>query len=132
MLNGGCFCGAIRYQARAQTVQATNCHCSICRRTTGAPYVAWFSVPREDFTVLAGTQSAFRSSTHATRTFCAACGTQLTFADDATPGEIDVTIGSLDEPGRVCPTDHIFTGSKLAWVGLADGLPQFEGGRPDG
>ena len=89
-------------------------------------------MPLNDFTVLAGTPSALRSSTHATRTFCAACGTQLTFADDATPGELDITIGSLDEPERICPTDHIFICSKLVWVTLADGLPQFEGGRAGG
>ncbi|PWF45099.1 GFA family protein [Massilia glaciei] len=132
MFNGGCFCGAVRYRASAQRVEATICHCTICRRTTGAPFVAWFSLPAADFTVLAGTPSALRSSTHATRTFCAACGTQLTFIDDATPGEVDVTIGSLDEPDLIAPADHTFTRGKLAWVRLADDLPQFQASRANG
>ena len=37
MLNGGCFCGAIRYETAGTPFHQTNCHCSICRRTTGGP-----------------------------------------------------------------------------------------------
>ena len=43
MLTGGCFCGAIRYEARGTPFHESNCHCSICRRTTGAPFVTWFA-----------------------------------------------------------------------------------------
>ncbi len=43
MLRGGCFCGNIRYEAVGTPFNETNCHCSICRRTTGAPFVTWFS-----------------------------------------------------------------------------------------
>ena len=39
MLEGACFCGFIRYQARGTPSNETNCHCSICRRSSGAPYV---------------------------------------------------------------------------------------------
>lgn len=33
MLKGGCFCGAVRYEAEGEPFHETNCHCSICRRT---------------------------------------------------------------------------------------------------
>ena len=102
MLKGGCFCGAIRYEARGTPFHETNCHCSICRRTTGAPFVAWFSVPRSDFQFAQGTPARFRSSANGTRTFCPHCGTQLTFEhDDAS--ELDVTTCSLDDPERLPP-----------------------------
>jgi hypothetical protein len=125
MLTGGCYCKAIRYRVPAQTFNSTICHCDMCRGTTGAPCVAWFSVASEDFELLSGTPTSFRSSAHATRTFCPTCGTQLTFADDATPGEVDITTCSLDDPNQVAPPDHTCTGSKLDWVELADGLPQY-------
>jgi hypothetical protein len=48
MLTGGCFCGDIRYAVTGSPFHPTNCHCSICRRTTGAPFVAWFSVRTDD------------------------------------------------------------------------------------
>lgn len=132
MMSGGCFCGAIRYRVSDRIFHATNCHCDMCRRTTGAPCVAWFSVPAADFELLAGTPASFRSSAHANRTFCPTCGTQLTFADDASPAEIDITTCSLDAPGLVPPQDHTFVGSKLAWLTLADGLPQYRRSRAEG
>jgi len=51
MLQGGCFCGRIRYEVAGRPFHETNCHCSICRRTTGAPFVAWFSVRPLEFRV---------------------------------------------------------------------------------
>jgi hypothetical protein len=104
----------------------------MCRGTTGAPCVAWFSVPSTDFKLLSGNPTPFRSSNHATRTFCPACGTQLTFVDDATPADTDITICSLDDPAGVSPQDHTFTSEKLAWLTLSDGLPQYRRSRSEG
>jgi len=131
MLTGGCFCGRVRYETEAVPFNRTNCHCSICRRTTGAPFVAWFSVPRSQLR-LAGEPTRFRSSGKGTRAFCPECGTQLTFELDGAGDEIDVTTCSLDEPNRVAPVDHTHTSSRLDWVKLADGLPQFREGRQEG
>ncbi len=131
MLEGGCFCGFIRYETDAAPFQETNCHCSICRRTSGAPYVAWFSVPAAALRITAGQPASFRSSEHATRSFCPRCGTPLTFQSGRSPDEVDVTTCSLDEPDRIPPQDHTHVRSKLAWVELGDGLPAFPEARPD-
>ena len=130
MLTGGCFCGRVRYEAEGAPFNQTNCHCSICRRTTGAPFVAWFSVARAQFR-LTGEPTRFRSSGQATRSFCPVCGTQVTFQLDGT-AEIDVSTSSLDAPGHVPPADHIHVSSRLEWVKLADGLPQFRESRQEG
>lgn len=132
MLSGGCYCGAIRYQASGQVFNQTNCHCDICRRTSGAPCVAWFSVPAALYRVALGQPARFRSSAHATRTFCSNCGSQLTFCDDASPDEIDITICSLDDPAAVAPRDHTYTSSRLPWLKLADGLREFARSRSEG
>lgn len=125
MLAGGCYCGAIRYETGAAPYDRTNCHCSICRRTTGAPFVTWFSVPRSEFRFVEGVPARFRSSAKGTRSFCARCGTQLTFEHDDAGDEIDVTTCSLDDPEALPPEDHSRTSSRLRWVRLADGLPEF-------
>ena len=131
MLTGGCFCGRVRYEAGGAPYNSTACHCTICRRTSGAPLVAWFSVPRSQFRV-AGEPRSFRSSAKATRSFCPECGTALTFELDAAADEIDVTTASLDDPNRVPPADHTYAESRLDWVKLADGLPQFRHARSEG
>jgi hypothetical protein len=129
MLQGGCFCGRIRYEVTGAPFDETNCHCSICRRTTGAPFVAWFSVRPSEFRCVSGDPARFRSSSKADRSFCAHCGTQLTFRSDDYPDEIDITTCSLDHPEDVPPRDHIHTSSKLPWIELADGLEQYSQAR---
>jgi hypothetical protein len=124
-MKGRCFCGGIRYEVGGATFHETVCHCSICRRTTGAALVAWFTVPRSDFRLVEGTPTRFRSTEKGMRTFCPGCGTQLTFEHEDFPDEIDVTTCSLEEPERVPPKDHTRTSSKLSWVRLADGLPEY-------
>ena len=125
MLHGGCYCGRIRYEAAATPFHETNCHCSICRRTTGAAFVTWFSVPRSQFRLVRGEPIRFRSTAKATRSFCPQCGTQLTFEHDEFLDEIDVTTCSLDEPEKVSPKDHTYTSSKVSWLKLTDPLPQY-------
>src|SRR4029077_6818580 len=107
MFKGGCFCGRIRYEAAGTPFEKTNCHCSICRRTSGAPFVTWFSVPKASFRLLVGEPTRFRSSARGTRSFCPSCGTPLICELDDFPEEIDVTICSLDNPEAVPPKDHI-------------------------
>lgn len=125
MMRGRCFCGFVRYEAEGIPSQETNCHCSICRRTSGAPFVAWFTVPVDGFTFISGEPASFRSSEHGTRTFCPRCGTPLTFRSSRYPDEIDVTICSLEQPDRLPPKDHTRTSAKVSWVTLNDGLPVF-------
>lgn len=132
MLTGGCFCRRVRYEADATPFNETVCHCTICRGTTGTPMVAWFTVPRAKFRFVTDMPARFQSSDRAARTFCPNCGTQLTFESDDYADETDVTIVSLDDPNALPPRDHSWTQSRLRWVHLGDGLPQFARSRGDG
>jgi hypothetical protein len=131
MLKGGCFCGRIRYEAAGTPFHETNCHCSICRRTTGAPLVTWFSVARSQFRIVCGEPTRFRSTVKGTRSFCPQCGTQLTFEPHDFQDEIDVTTCSLDAPDELPPKDHTHVSSKLDWLRLADQLPEYKKSRPE-
>jgi hypothetical protein len=123
-LTGGCFCGWVRYEANGTPFHETHCHCSMCRRTTGAPFVTWFSVPRSRFALVRGEPARFKSSAKGERSFCGRCGTQLTFEHQDFPGEIDITTCSLDDPNVLPPKDHTWTRSRLDWIALADKLPE--------
>ena len=124
MLVGGCYCGAIRYQVDGTPFHETNCHCSICRRTTAAPFVTWFTVRPGEFRFVGGEPARFKSSEKGMRSFCPRCGTQLTFESRDFPEEIDVTACSLDDPDLLPPRDNTRTSSRLRWV-IPDGLPEF-------
>jgi hypothetical protein len=129
VLTGGCFCSAIRYTVMGKPFKATNCHCLICRRTTGAPFVSWFSVGPDEFRIDQGQPMRFHSSARGERTFCARCGTQLTFPF-AGLHEIDVTIASLDDAEQVSPADNTRTSSRLSWI-APDGCPDYSESRND-
>jgi hypothetical protein len=127
-MNGGCLCGAIRYATDATPFHETVCHCTVCRRASGAPFVAWFSVHPRHLSV-SGTPSWFRSSAAGERGFCPRCGTQLLFRSAALPEEIDITTASLDDPSLVPPRDQVRTSTRVAWTTTVPALPAFPEGR---
>ena len=131
VLEGGCLCGRIRYQVTGRPSDETICHCSMCRRSTGAPFVAWFTVRPTELRFVRGEPTRFQSSSHATRSFCSRCGTQLTFQNAKAADEIDLTTCSLDQPEAVPPKDHSWTKTRLSWIELSGGLPEFSGSRHD-
>ncbi len=53
-ITGGCVCGGTRYLLKSASFSLGDCHCIDCRRSAGAPYVTWGSVPREDLVVTRG------------------------------------------------------------------------------
>jgi GNAT superfamily N-acetyltransferase len=130
---GGCFCGAVRYRISGVSLDVAHCHCAICRRTSGAPFVTWATVPRESFAFTSGAAAELHSTPHARRGFCGACGTALTFQRTDDRAWIDVAVGSLDEPEGLVPTRHIWTASQLSWLHIDDDLPRHpDGGPSDG
>jgi hypothetical protein len=125
MLEGGCFCRFVRYQADGSPFDETTCHCTICRGTTGTAMVTWFTVARDAFRFVAGQPTTFPSSEHGTRSFCPRCGTALTFRSARLPDQIDVTVCSLDHPEAVPPRDETWVRSRLPWAPLDERLPHF-------
>lgn len=134
-ITGGCLCGAIRYRLARRPSDVAHCHCRICRRSAGAAFLTWATVPRAEITV-AGEPRWYRSSSLARRGFCPTCGTQLFFAQEAIdpagladlplaeapPADphgtttLDVTVASLDAPDAVVPTRNIWVGTRLAFL----------------
>ena len=51
---GGCVCGGTRYVLKSRPVALVDCHCIDCRRSAGAPYVQWGSMPRKDLILTKG------------------------------------------------------------------------------
>jgi len=130
ILEGGCLCGAIRYQVRGKPTNTMICHCRTCRRATGSPVVAWLTFAKADFEVTTGALAEFRSSPPVRRGFCGTCGTPLTYSHRESPDSIDVTTCSLDEPQAFPPTHHSWLSDDVSWIRFGDGLPEFQESRP--
>jgi len=128
---GKCLCGVVRYRIDAPIEQVTHCHCSMCRKTHGAAFASYASVPLDAFHFMSGKDQlgVYHSSQHVTRTFCIRCGSNLQFVDNR-EHELGVVLGTLDTPLAVVPQSHIFVDSKASWYDIGDKLPQYENDLP--
>ena len=123
--SGGCLCGGLRYRAEAGPVRVVICHCSICRRVSGAPMLCFVHFPGNAFAWLHGEPLRYRSSPHAERGFCPRCGSTLTMHEPVIADRVQVTLGSLDDPAAIRPQDHVWTEQQLPWLRVDDDLPRF-------
>ena len=124
---GGCLCGAVRYRATADPVRAVNCHCGMCRKSSGAAFLTFVHFPLGAFAWTKGAPTRYRSSPEAGRGFCARCGSPLMMYESVLGDRVQVTLGSLDRAGDVRPDDHVWTESQLPWLHVEDDLPRFPG-----
>ena len=127
---GGCLCGAIRYRISAEPTAVMHCHCSNCRKASGAAVLTWLTVGAEHLEWLQDEPQRYAyDSEHysggVARLFCGTCGSQLGWSSDA-DSTADLTVGSLDDPNVVHPAYHVFIRSKVHWLELDDDLPRYE------
>ena len=124
---GGCQCGAVRYAIAGPLGRASICHFRMCQKAFGSFYAPLVSAPLGSFELTRGSLAVFRSSDPVERGFCRSCGTPMTFRVLARE-EIEVSIGSLDDPSVAKPVVQWGTEGKLPWVDDIPALPREETG----
>ena len=125
VLTGGCQCGAVQYALYTVPV-GTISHCRMCQKAVGGPFAALATLDRGNMAWTAGAPARFQSSSVASRGFCAACGTPLTYEGTTEADKIDITICSLDDPDAVAPREQYGMESRLAWCKALADLPEFK------
>lgn len=129
-ITGGCNCGGIRYTITAPPLIVIACHCTSCRKQSGAEHSVNIIVRASAMSV-DGELSSYddpdtASGAPITRQFCNACGSPIRSVPSAKPKTVAVKAGTLDEPAGFPPAMHIWTRSALPWVIIPDGLPRYE------
>jgi hypothetical protein len=126
-VTGGCLCGRVRYEAKPTHREGYYCHCRMCQLAFGNTRAAYLNL-RKDQVRWLQEPAYYASSKIARRGFCSTCGTPLTF--EFLDGErMDLSVGSLDDPGAFKPTTHFAVETRVAAWHHDDGLP---GERLDG
>lgn len=124
---GACHCGAVRYRVEGTPKHVGICHCRDCRRSAGAPMVAWAAFAESELTLLQGTPKTINSSGATFRSFCPECGTGLFYRNaQALPGIVDVQTATLDDPEALPPQAQIQTAERIGWMTHLHELPEFE------
>ena len=123
-LTGGCLCGQVRYEARGEPLNVRCCHCTLCQKAGGAPFFARAMFALKEVTI-SGQTLDHPTSERVMRRFCARCGTLVFSQPNDPPARIAISLPTLDDPNALAPNMHIFTSTRLPWLKLDDGLPQY-------
>ena len=127
-LTGACACGETRYRLGSPPMIVHCCHCTSCRRESGAAFAVNAMIESDRLELLAGAPETILTPSESGKgqkiARCPACRVAL-WSHYAGAGEAVsfVRVGTLDDPGSCPPDVHIFTRSKLPWVVLPEGAP---------
>ena len=127
-LTGSCLCGALHYTVTGEPGRFYHCHCSRCRKASGAGHSSNLFVENGTltFTGDTGLIKSFKlpEAERFTRTFCTECGGALPRAI-AAMNFVFVPAGTLDNEPNITPQARIFQESRAAWSCAGDDLPCF-------
>ena len=127
VLEGGCFCGAVRYKIDGSLGRTSACHCSRCRKAFSGASSVYAELPnRSELSWIVGEHELTRySSTNGWGlAFCRKCGSTLCGILD---GKVHgVALGTIDGDPGVQIELHTFVGSKAPWDHIGGSAPQFE------
>ena len=124
-LRGECLCRRVGYEVDDAFEYALNCHCSNCRRATGAAFKPFAGIRMEHLAVVRGRDEVMRFGDDTHDAHCGHCGSLL-YSQVRDGAYAHVTLGTLVDPPSIRPTAHIFVGSKAPWFDISDALPQFD------
>jgi hypothetical protein len=119
-VEGGCLCGRVRYRATPDHRDGYYCHCRMCQLAFGNTRAAYINLRKSEVTWLAP-PTFFASSKIARRGFCNQCGTPLSF-EFLDSERMDLSAGTLDDPGAFKPTAHYAVESRIASWHASDEL----------
>jgi hypothetical protein len=116
-LEGGCYCGAVRYVAEGEPALRAQCHCRACQHISGGAPNLFMLMPAEGFAYTKGAPTTYTRPDKpdaVTREFCALCGTHLITRRPGLPPVV-LKIGTLDNPS-------VYAGAQMA-IFTAEGRP---------
>ncbi|WP_445577956.1 GFA family protein [Pseudomonas sp. E141] len=120
---GSCLCAAVSYELLAPPKAVSHCYCSQCRKSHGAAFASYGSVPRNALRILSGATSikTYASSRTVLREFCVQCGSTLFWS--RSQGEfacwVSVALGTLDTPFLPQKQKDVHFDSAAPWYTLS-------------
>ena len=117
-LNGGCACGAVRFELAGEAEFAFHCHCRKCQRATGTGHSAAIAMPKDKVN-LSGELREFAQGSDAGATtwsgFCPTCGSPILSRTARFPDRLYIHAASLDDPAGFAPEFVVFGEAAQPW-----------------
>ena len=130
---GKCLCGDVTIQVSGEPVMQGNCHCTDCKKNTGAAYATILFFKDEQVSFLSGETNSFQYSADSgnkkTKEFCTKCGSLVYGINTGRPGIKSIYIGVLDDGSFASPQFNVYTTRALPFVPIDESLDNFEKAR---
>jgi hypothetical protein len=128
-LAASCLCGSVRFEISPPFSGFRYCHCSRCRKATGAAHAANIFLPQSQLKWLAGESLIKRFDLPGAKRFavcfCTQCGTRVPHKIPGTENYL-VPAGILDASPDARPEGSIFWGSRAPWYVETQALPKHD------
>jgi len=129
-IEGGCYCGAVRYAVDGEPVFNAQCHCRECQYISGGGPNMLVAVPESAVRYIKGAPKVFKRAdleNPVAREFCAECGTHMISRPPVMAGMAIVKLGTLDNPNAFgSPQMAVYTVDKQPFHHVAEGIQTFE------
>jgi hypothetical protein len=128
-IDGGCHCGAIRYEAEIDPGKVAICHCTDCQTLSGSAFRTVVPAPKAGFRLVKGTPKAYvktaDSGNKRVQAFCADCGTPIYSSAVGDTPVYSIRLGTARQRAQLRPRIEVFRRSALDWTAL-DGTKRFD------
>ena len=127
-IQGGCLCGAVRYEIAGVPMMVGNCFCIDCRKASGTSHCTHAIFPQDAVVVSGSTKgyaSAADSDNVVTRHFCPECGCAIHSTNSGMPGPVAIRASSLDDLDTVSPQMTVYASRAPAWAQIDQTRPVF-------
>lgn len=125
-VQGGCMCGAIRYELNDEPLATYYCHCNDCKKSTGSAFHVGLVMKLQMVNIMTGIPKEYTKTSDSgnlmTRCFCENCGSPLFTKDSGAPHNLVIKAGSLDQLTRVFPTTELWTIRKVPWATIGPNI----------
>jgi len=127
-VEGGCLCGAVRYQASGDPQRFYHCHCARCRKSSGTGHATNLFLAEGKLTFTQGEALVKRfkvpEAKRFTRQFCSECGSSVA-RHVPELNAVVIPAGSIDSELPLKPQARIFWDSRADWSCSDEPLPHF-------
>ena len=120
-IDGGCHCGALKYEAEIDPNRIGICHCTDCQIVSSTAFRVVSQIPRSKFQLISGTPKTYEQIAESGRSrilaFCENCGTHLYATGPSEDIPLGLRIGTCNQRAQLEPSAEGYRSSALPWIG---------------
>jgi len=127
IVEGGCYCGAVRYKAQGDPMMKAECFCRECQYITGGGNLLVMAMPSDKFELTKGKVKGYSRDdieNPVSREFCENCGTHLFTRSPGFKVAVIIKVGSMDNQSLFGKAESVnFVSDAQPYHRLPDDIP---------